>query len=54
MVGFTFFKCYFEKKWVGWAMGNKTIYWDSLRKILMLQTELHNFYFVNIDILSKC
>ena len=20
----------FEKKWVGWAMGNKTIYWDGL------------------------
>ena len=26
------FKWYFEKKWVGRAMGNKTIYWDGLTK----------------------
>ena len=25
-----FFKWYFEKKWVGRAMGNETIYWDGL------------------------
>ena len=29
-VGYVFFKWCFEKKWVGWAMGNKTIYWDGL------------------------
>ena len=28
-VGYVFFKWYFEKKWVGRAMGNETIYWDS-------------------------
>ena len=26
MVAFVFFKWYFEKKWVGRAMGNETIY----------------------------
>ena len=25
------FKRYFEKKWVGRAMGNETIYWDGLK-----------------------
>ena len=29
-VGYVFFKWYFEKKWVGRAMGNETIYWDGL------------------------
>ena len=29
-VGYIFFKVYFEKKWVGRAMGNETIYWDGL------------------------
>ena len=28
---FVFFKWYFEKKWVGRAIGNETIYWAGLR-----------------------
>ena len=28
-VGYVFFKWYFEKKWVGQAMGNEPIYWDG-------------------------
>ena len=24
-----FFKWYFEKKWVGQAMGNEAVYWDD-------------------------
>ena len=31
-VGYVFFKWYFEKKWVGRAMGSETIYWDGLAK----------------------
>ena len=34
MVGYVFFKWYFEKKWVGRAMGNETIYWDGLGDFL--------------------
>ena len=30
-VSYVFFKWYSEKRWVSWAMGNKTIYWDGLR-----------------------
>ena len=35
------FKWYFEKKWVIRAMGNETIYWDGLTKIL--NSEVHSF-----------
>ena len=33
-VGYVFFKWYFEKKCVGRAMGNETIYCDGLNIIL--------------------
>ena len=29
-VGYVFSQWYFEKQWVGRAMGNETIYWDGL------------------------
>ena len=32
-VGYVSFKWYFEKKWVGRAMENETIYWGGLRQI---------------------
>ena len=38
-VGYVFFKWYFEKQWVGRAMGNETIYWDGLRKEVVTRLE---------------
>ena len=36
-----FFKWYFEKKWVGRAMGNEKIYWDGL-------TLLYKYMYIDI------